>query len=455
MGTIRKKLKRIVTVVIVVMCFLSFNSVSIYAAYAYSIGTDHGNSIINLIFDQLDGDFTDNVLYASTCYGTINNITSHYNLKPTVDYMRGTNPNGNRRIASRIVFLNGHANYDCIVFAHNNESGYKTGVHMYEDQTSSNTGFAYAGLTSTDMSTCKIISFVGCCTGGNISGDNLIKLAVRRGAKTAVGFREEITSRTSDGKGWLRKYNDAIATGMSVSQSIRSAVDSYPNLNMSKCVSISGRPVTAISNINADMNSSKINVSGIQNMEDVNADEFENKMVLNVVKAYDNTFEPEDYEVTVNMFDEVNGDGVIIFCYVIDDTIETNKAYICHVENNVITEIKTTQNEKATTIENSIVAILNNIVPINTVNSDIFKSVSIKEMEKSVNEDELMELVEQHKNNNVKSTNEISETSDINIKSTDMRYYYDYFTGKLTYEKVNYVFVDNVIVDNYTGEELN
>ena len=61
--------------IIVAMFTLLCNSSITFSAYAYSIGTDHGNSIINWINGDLDGDFTDNVLNASSRYGTMNKIT--------------------------------------------------------------------------------------------------------------------------------------------------------------------------------------------------------------------------------------------------------------------------------------------------------------------------------------------------------------------------------------------
>lgn len=451
-------MKKTVIVFLVISMVLSMKATSVYAAYAYSIGTNHGNSVINLIFGRLDGDFTDNVLYSSTCYGTMNNITSYYNLQPTPSYMRGYNPNGNRRIASRIVFLNGHANYDNIVFAHNNESDYKTGVYMGEDMTSSSTGFSYVGLQSTDMSTCKLISFVGCCTAGNGRGDNLLRRAVSSGAKVAVGFREEITSRTSDGKGWLRKYNDSIALGSSVSQSIRNAVDTYPNHNMSSCVSIAGTPSTAFSSISTSMyaNSytSRIDVSSLENVKAIKADEWENEEIIDLIKLYDKSFEPSHYEVTINMFDEKNGDGVIIFNYVINHTIQTNKAYICHIENSYITKITTTKNANQSEENKTVINMMYNDWVSERQNALFLKPRGVMLLSKMVDEDQLLQLVEQHKAINNRTIN--STKIDLEeIKSIDERYYYDYYTGKLTFENVVYKYVDDVIVDYCNVEELN
>lgn len=375
----------------------------------------------------------------------MNKITSYYNLKPTSDYLRGNNPNGNRRIASRIVFLNGHANYDCIVFAHNNKSDYKTGVYIGSD-CSSSTGFVYAGLSSTTMSTCKLISFVGCDTAGNGSGNNLIKQAVSRGAKTAVGFKTEITSRSDDGKGWLKKYNDSIANGNTVSQCLRNAVSSYPNLNMSKSVQIAGQPTTAFTQSSISNDSNLLSVKGIKDVIDINADDFYRQDIISYVKDFDSSFNPSDYKVTVNMFDPQNGDGVIIFCYTIDQTIETNKAYICHINNNLITEITTTKNPDENSTYNSSQQSL-----IRNFSSNNSQTKNIQELSNAVDESTLISLVNSHKSQ-PKNLNGIRNKSSKSIKK---RYFYNYFTDELSYEKVEYDLVNNVIVDTYSCELLN
>ena len=133
--------------------------------------------------------------------------------------MRGNNPDGTRRIASKIVFLNGHANYNCLIHNHSNDDGdYATGVYIGNDY-NSDTGYKYAGFNSTDMSTCDHISLVGCSTASN-GNYNITWKAVDRGANSALGFTDSIHSRTSAGKTWLEKYNDGLANGYTISRCV-------------------------------------------------------------------------------------------------------------------------------------------------------------------------------------------------------------------------------------------
>ena len=158
--------------------------------YAYSIGVNHGTTN-----SGLSGNFVPNVKYANTCYGIINGIDSYYNDEPTVSYMKGNNPAGVRRIASRVVWLNGHASNTTILFNHNNNGGsYDTGAY-YGNDTSK-----YVGIKSTNMSGVDLISFVGCETANG--GSNLAFSAYSKGATTAVGFTGKIVSRSADGQGW-------------------------------------------------------------------------------------------------------------------------------------------------------------------------------------------------------------------------------------------------------------
>ena len=205
----KRTFKRTLCLVLsLVLITATMSTMNVFAAttanqYAYSIGCDHGSWA--WLLGGYEGDFTDNVDYAATCYGMIGSITSSYkNYEPTYSYMRGNNPDGTRRIASKIVFLNGHANYDCLIHNHRNDDGdYATGVYIGNDYNSTS-GYKYAGFGSTNMSTCDHISLVGCSTASN--GDyNITWKAVNKGANSALGFTDSIHSRSSAGETWLEK----------------------------------------------------------------------------------------------------------------------------------------------------------------------------------------------------------------------------------------------------------
>lgn len=405
--------------------------------YAYSIGVNHG--FVLPLSGELSGDFTSNVDYACTAYGMISDVTSYKNYTPDVSYMRGNNPNGKRRIASDIVFLNGHGNYDNICFNAGNDGGdYATGVYMGGDLNSSS-GYSYAGIGSTDMSTCDHISFVACCTAKDT--DNITRRAYTRGAKSSLGFTDEITSRSSDGSGWTRKFNDAIANGYSISRCVAYATEFYPKSNLASYAKIYGSSSNTVentstgytlSNISAEVSALKsvsvnIDVPEIENAVDVDIpeDNFINKIVDEII-GIDPTFEASSYKMTINMFAPQDGTGMIKFEYLIGGEIDTNKAYIAYIENNKVVEI--TCSQAASEMQNS------------TMNSNVTEDST---------EETIVAAVARHKarSTSVQSMDEVPFDS---IVKTDEGYEYDYTNGELRYEKTVFYIVPNT--DNAIGE---
>ncbi len=402
--------------------------------YAYSIGVNHG------LFGTYTGDFTSNVDYAATCYGMISNVTSYKSHTPTYTYMRGNNPDGTRRIASDIVFLNGHANYDNIIFNYKNKSGeYATGVYIGTDWTSSTSGYVYAGLGSTDMSTCDLISLVGCKTAAN-DDYNITWKAYNQGANSAVGFTSNIHSRSTAGKGWLKKYNDALANGYTVSKAITYATSYYSTSDLATYVKIYGSSSNKVASTSTSEVSELVDIDTAIEFSDIQSDVFANygfslgysselvDELLNAVQTIDTDFNPDDYNITVNMFAPQDGNGMIIMNYVMDGCIETDKAYIATIENNEIVNV--TANNVASKLLQGDLAI-------------------------SVDEDQLTSMVLDHLNSC--NTAEV-EASMENVVDVTEKYYYYYESGELIYEgSVFYedAEADNAIFDVTTETVLN
>lgn len=401
------------------------------ATYAYSIGVNHGTGD-----GKYDGDFTPNVINAKNAYARINNMVSNQLLKPTFTLMYSSNPNGNRIIASKVVFLNGHSTYAKMTFNHNNiGNDYNTGV------TNSHDGNNCAGLLSVDMSTCKVISFVGCQTGNIDYASNLVRTAVARGANTAVGFKEDITSRSSTGQNWLKKYNNALANGSTVSESLRAAVNSYPNCDMSSNVIIAGRPtqtvasvgtssaVCAESNVNQPVYTANIDVSEIPDSIKEDATDEVYASVIERIKEVDDSFDASDYKVSVNRYDADHNSGVMIFIYCMNGIIETNKAYVCTINNNVITDITGPAMNTAEVMRTR------EVIP---TEKQLCSLAMEHQEEKSV---ELME-------------NAQGVVSESNARMVE-GYNYDYYTNKLIYEKTIYrKDQEGIIYDQYYSVEL-
>lgn len=403
------------------------------STYAYSIGVNHGTEN-----EGYDGDFTPNVKYAKSAYATISNMVSSQLLQPTTTVMCSNNPNGNRIIASKIVFLNGHCTFAKMTFDHNNlGNGFDTGV------TNSYDGNGCAGLLSVDMSTCKVISFVGCQSGNTDYSTNLVRTAVAQGAKVAVGFKFDITSRSPAGQNWLKKYNDALADGKTVSESIRAAVDSYPNIDMSACAILAGKPTQTVATaVNSAVTyevgtgsqetyTANINVASIPDVIKGEADDSKYSAVTDKISQVDENFEVSDYKVTVNRYDADANSGVMIFVYYMNGTIETNRAYICTIKNNVVTEIATPATDTL-----SATSMTREVVP---TKAQLCSLVADHEAENSVAEMQSEEIVEGN-------TTEGYTTDG---------YVYDYYTNTLIYErKTFYETEDGVICDQYYSEEL-
>ncbi len=403
--------------VLLIICILVAGKVDVKAVtYAYSIGTKWSDTV----------DYTGNVAGAMGAYIGMNNLLSYSSFKPTASFIRSNNPNGNRIIASKIVFLNGHANFQRIYFNHMNNSTYMTGICTGNDK--SDEGYTFAGLNSTDMSTCKLITFAGCYT-GYLGSDYkcLAEKAVARGAKTAVGWRQTIYSLYTEGKNWLYIYNDSISDGMSVSASIRAAANAYPTDEMTTYVQIAGSPTTAFATASL--------VDGpsveLENMENLEATDFNNTTILTALNEFDSTINLSDYKVSVNMFDQVNGDGFVVFTYYINGEIKTNKAYICHIEGNKLSYIVDSLEEG------------NGEVSVASADS----------ISNSLTQKEIVSKVNAHKNSKVAKA---SSENLVTLEEYKEVYFYDYKTNKLTYREYS-AHNDtklNVIIPQVTETEL-
>lgn len=434
----KRTFKRTLCLVLsLVLITATMSTMNVFAAttanqYAYSIGCDHGSWA--WLLGGYEGDFTDNVDYAATCYGMIGSITSSYkNYEPTYSYMRGNNPDGTRRIASKIVFLNGHANYDCLIHNHSNDDGdYATGVYIGNDYNSTS-GYKYAGFGSTNMSTCDHISLVGCSTASN--GDyNITWKAVNKGANSALGFTDSIHSRSSAGETWLEKYNDGLANGYTISRCVTYATGFSSGSDLATYAKIYGNSSNTVtdskSTTASPFNAVTTNIStrGIENAVEVKPDgtsRLTSSLVV-AIKKLDANFDLTDYRMTVNMFAPQDGNGMITFTYYMDDTVKTNKGFVAVIENNVIVEVFA--NDVATKEQKG---------ELNT---------------KAISEANLVTLTKNHKAS--KSALAIDTTKTV-VKTTE-NYYYDYLTGKLVCEESVFYSIteaDGAIVD-YTVETV-
>lgn len=364
----RKIMQRILTAALAAS-IVSISSVSATATeYAYSIGHDFGMDV-PLVSDY-EGDFTENVNYASAIYGMLG-YNSYYNYNPDYDYLRGDNPAGGDRLGSSVIFLNGHAAYTNLLCGDTvDDAEHQCGVHRDTDFTSSSSGYTYAGLESRDLSNVKLMSFVGCNTASNT--DNLCTTAVAEGAECAIGFTSNIHSRTTDEKNWLVYYHNALGNGSSIEEAIDAATTAAPNSDLGDYISTSGNPEiniliasTATRNISTDclstyekfcnvVNASKTTSYQIDiSTDDVakSAGEFDFSSVptnqydslsevktqyqdiISIMATHDPDFDVADYKVLANEYADYT--GIIKVRYYIDD-IQTSAVAVFKIKDGKI-----------------------------------------------------------------------------------------------------------------------
>ena len=411
-----KKQYRVITAITMVLLLTASLGMTCFASsgtkYAYSIGVNHATT------DSNEGNFTSNVQYASTCYGMMSNFRSYYQTTPSSSYLCSeTNPNGVRKIASDVVFLNGHANATCMAFGEN------LGSAIYYGYDTSDSNYQYAGLKSIGtMDTVDLISFVVCKTAEGTT--NLASVAYDEGATTVVGFTNSITSRYYDGPRWLERYNDHLANGYTVQEAVNYASAVYPNCDLSTYVKIYGNTSNTITSsartssmeLQLDSFDISVDVSGIENVNKALASECASEGFTGLVsqlEEIDSDFSVDDYKVTVNMYSDNQMDGMIMFTYYIGEDIATNKAYVVTVKDGIATEII-----PSGVINTSTVATCN----YSAEEESLITAASLFEQQRL--EQGLPMTIE---SNNIPEDSQLVETR--------TQYYFDYTTNELSYSE--------------------
>lgn len=342
-----KRLQKKLSVILVISLLMTFGVVQTNAIvtptptyYAYSVGSVWPNG----------DNFRTNAINAGNIYRTMSSITgSYYNDTPTYAYFTGNNPGGTPRIASRLVFLNGHANSDYIFFSYNDSSGVtqECAVRKSTNGTfimGSSTYYA-AGLSSVDMSTCYLISFVGCGTAAGTS--NLKTKAIDRGAQYSLGFTTDITSRFGNGPAWLNAFNNKIADGYDPYNALYYAVSLYPSCDLSLYGDVDMKPIPGTVSIEPEITIQDVSDTGSASTDSISVDSmkgFKEKVslkdhqkefsgMIQKVKNKNSSFDPSSYKAYVNSANENENSGVAVFYYCIGGVVETNNAYTMEFKN--------------------------------------------------------------------------------------------------------------------------
>ncbi|MCL2047375.1 MAG: fibronectin type III domain-containing protein [Defluviitaleaceae bacterium] len=318
--------------------------------YAYSFGTDYrgDRTFLGIVIgDDGDIDTSEAAINASVNFG-LAGYSSYYNVMPTVDYMRGDNPAGVRRVQSSILFFDGHGNATCVSFNYKKNGGdYKTGVYYGVDEFSSPTGYQYVGVMSQRLDAVKLITFAACQTAGDDgNGENLLTRAISQGATTVVGFKN--SSSTVAFTQWLRRYTNYLAIG----RTVREAVD-YANGFTYGDPTIKNNEIMGDETLRILLSSPTVNISALNDSissdatqeiyyiygNDINFD-FNNpsysEISLYIAENIDTNFTLNNF--TIYLSNSTGQNGTIDFLYTING-FETSIGYVAQVENGAIARI--------------------------------------------------------------------------------------------------------------------
>lgn len=153
--------------------------------------------------------------------------------------------------------------------------------------------------------------------------------------------------------------------------------------------------------------SENINISGIkyENIDKAMLYEYEEKYskVIQYIKNKYPNFDTKKWNIIVNMFSASDGNGIIKFNYQIKDEIDTNKSILLNVSNNVINKI------------------------------------SFINMGFEVDEEKMIKLVNEFKNNIIQEKKEFSENEEFLSEDTKYIYYYNIDELRYTYQLYFYV----------------
>jgi len=147
------------------------------------------------------------------------------------------------------------------------------------------------------------------------------------------------------------------------------------------------------------MKNETVNITGIKfdNIENGKLSEYEEKYskIIEYIKSKYSNFNIQNWSIMVNMYSVDDGNGMLRLNYQIKDIIDTNKSILFIIENNVI----------------------NRVTFIN--------------MDFDINENELVNLVTDFKNNSIQEKKEFAENEE--FLKEDVTYSYRYNTNELLY----------------------
>lgn len=389
----KKSTKKLAAITASGFVLFSTLTVNAHARTAASFGIQYYESETATSYD----DYRANAQNAQKAYASISDIGDNsVKYSPTKSTLA-------KRIDENVVFLNNHGNTHKMTFRFFDNAGVYTVSGITDTLTSS----TYVNISDMDLSNVELISFVGCLTASGNS--NLTKTAVNQGASAAIGFSDEITSRSTNGKQWLKVYNESLAQGYNVWVATGKAMTAVPSSNLTNFIVVEGddqvtiAPSATGSSRMTDGTAINIplNLLSSENKLLVSDDDID-KITEEIIRI-DPSFNITDYRVSQNICYVTGKKGFVKYDYFIDDLIQTNRSYVVFIENGIANRI------------------------VYTLSEDI----QGRAVETALNESELTRLCE-----NFNPPAAIAESVHIdksNIEKSSIEYFYDYNTKTLTY----------------------
>ena len=391
-------MKKTICFLFVGLSLLLGNMAYVDADTSLSVGTDYRG-----LLGQIVGSINNSTDEATTAHNKLTSMGYDDILItiPTSDNLAlGTRSNGRHVLESDVLYLVGHANSTMISWNYKGKGGTYAQALANNDRMYCENDYTYTGLGSVAMGAVDLAVFMGCHTADPSNTWNLAWYANNRGAKTTVGWKEEIPQ--TDTNSWTTRFLDRLAAGYSVSNAV-SYANSFNYVNSKiKSTQVYGNSGATINSV-----SSSLQANTISNSNELLSQYSVNESILlttrimgvnketavgNMIKSKVNSnFNNSDFIV-----EKVeNSDGVIYDFYYTVDGIKTNVGYTVFMNNDETFINKIIDNTKDFNISNRITK--SSVNNIDSLNDQKIKEIKAEALKEFYNPSFNLEIVDEYK----------------------------------------------------------
>lgn len=302
--------------------------------YAISVGAEYDG------FGEDEIDTSDDAINAHNIFDEIG-YNSEFCIVPSYNYLNGENPNGTDRLGSSIVFLDGHGEFDHIRFESfrlqgTNDEQYNTGVSTKEKEVSGDNESEYVSIKSKNVEDTRLMIFSACYTAEPNDEYNLTEYAVRRGAETAIGWRDRISEQAS--ADWNERFLKKLSIGYSVEEAAEYADEIFSSSSSILDWVIEGNEANVINLSGPYSYADKKTLRNSSDIaEDVYIDINDLSSLNNIIKDTYDYFDEDEYEITIK---PVNDTTYRIFYEKFINGFNTNSGFYVVIKDNMLYYIK-------------------------------------------------------------------------------------------------------------------